>query len=138
MTSPWSRRPLMTAVVLVAVWLASACAATSGQRESAAVGSSGAAQAAIAVEQTSSYFTIENRAGLPLVDIRIALKAANGLTFSAFIPRLETAAKRDLAFGDLRSNDGTSFSPRWQKPREIVITAADLLAKKYELTIPWR
>lgn len=138
MTSTWCRRPLATvAVMFVACWLATACAPTSG-RESGTVGSSGAAGAAIGVEQTSSYLTIENRAGMPLVDIRITLKTANGLSFTTSLPRLESGAKRDLPYEGLRSNDGTSFSPRWQKPREIAVTAADLVAKKYELTIPWR
>lgn len=138
MTGTWSRRPRIV-VVLVAGWLATGCSLTnSGQHESGTVGSSGASQAGIAIEQTSSYLTIENRAGLPLVDVRIVLKAANGLSFSASIPRLETGAKRDFSFADLRSNDGTSFSPRWQRPREIVVTATDLVAKKYQLTVPWK
>ena len=138
MTSMWSRRPLVPVAVLVAGWLAAGCSATTSvQRESGAIGSSGASQAGIGIEKTSSYVTIENRAGLPLLDVRITLKAANGLSFSGVITRLETGAKRDVSFADLRSNDGTSFSPRWQKPREIVVKAADMVAKKYEVTVPW-
>lgn len=139
MTGTWSRRPLALVVVLLASWLSTNCSpSNSGQRESGGVGSSGASESAIAIEKTSSYLTIENRAGLPLVDIRIVVKVANGLAFSALVPRLETAAKRDVSFGNLRSNDGTSFSPQWQRPREIVVTATDLVAKKHELTVPWR
>ena len=133
----WCRHPLITVVALVAGCLATACSGTtSDQREPGA--SSGASPAAIAIETTSSYLTIENRAGLPLVDVRIAVKATNGLSFATLITRLETGAKRDLPFGDLRSNDGTTFSPQWQRPREILVTATDLVGKKYDMTVPWK
>ena len=140
MTVTWRRRrPLITVVALVAGWLATACSGTtSGQRESGSVGSSGTSSAAIAIQTTPSFVTIENRAGLPLVDVRIALKSVSGMSFSTSISRLETGAKRDLSLGDLRSNDGTSYSPRLQRPKEILVTATDLVGKKYDLTVPWK
>jgi len=137
MANTWSRRPLI-GVVLTAGWLTAACSSASGQRETDAIGSSGANSAVIAIERTSSYLTIENRAGLPLVDVRLVLKAANGLTFSTVISRLEASAKRDIPFGELRSPDGTTFSPQWQRAREIAVTATDFVGKKYKLTVPWK
>ena len=134
-----SRRPLNVAVALATAWLAVACTSAVGQHEIGAVGSSGADAAAIAIDRTSSsYLTIDNRAGLPLVDVKVVLTAANGLSFSALIPRLESAAKRDLPFSDIRGNDGTSFNPRWHRPTQIAVTATDFVGKKYDLTIPWK
>ncbi len=139
MTLTWCRRPLVVVAALVVGCLAAACSVTnSAQRESGSVGSSGAAPAAIAVETTPSFLTIENRAGLPLLDIKIDLQSASGMSFSTSVPRLETGAKRDLPLGDLRGRDGTSFSPRWQRAKQVVVTATDLVGKKYELTTPWK
>jgi hypothetical protein len=122
-----------------AAFLAVACSdAITRQTETGAVGSSGTAPAAIAVATTSSFLTIENRAGLPLLDLAVVVKAANGLSFSKSISRLETSAKRDLSLSELRANDGTTFNMRFHKPKEVVVTATDLVGKKYDVTTPWK
>ena len=134
--SPW--RPLATLVVLAVGSLALACSdALTRQADVGAVGSSGTSPAAIVVATSSSFLTVENRAGLPLVDIEVSLKA-NGLSFSKSISRLESSAKRDMSLGEFRSNDGTAFSPRFHTAKEVVITATDLVGKKYDVTVPWK
>ena len=136
--SPW-RGLLVTLVVLAAGAGAMACSdAITRQSETGAVGSSGTAAAAIGVVTSASFLTVENRAGLPLVDVEISLKATNGLSFSKSISRLETSAKRDLSLAELRSNDGTTFNTRFQKPKEVVVKATDLVGKKYDVTVPWK
>ena len=136
--SSW-RRPLVTAVAFAAAALALACSdAISRQTETGAVGSSGTAPAAIAVVTAPSFLTVENRAGLPLVDLDVTVKAANGLSFSKSITRLETSARRDLSLGELRGRDGTTFNARFHKPKEVVVTATDLVGKKYDVTSPWK
>jgi hypothetical protein len=136
--SSW-RRPLVTLVVLAAGAFAMACSdAITRQAETGAIGSSGTAPAAIGIVTTSSFITVENRAGLPLLDVAVTVKAANGLSFSKSISRLEASAKRDMSLGELRSNDGTTFSMRFHKPREVVITATDVVGKKYDVTTPWK
>lgn len=136
--SPW-RGLLVTLVVLAAGAWAMACSdAITRQSETGAVGSSGTAAAAIGVVTSASFLTVENRAGLPLVDVEISLKATNGLSFSKSISRLETSAKRDLSLAELRSNDGTTFNTRFQKPKEVVVKATDLVGKKYDVTVPWK
>ena len=135
--SPW--RPLATLVVLAVGSLALACSdALSRQGDVGAVASSGTSPAAIAVATTSSFLTVENRAGLPLVDIDVAVKATNGLSFTKSISRLESSAKRDMSLGEFRSNDGTAFSPRFHTAKEVVITATDLVGKKYDVKVPWK
>jgi len=130
---------LVTLVVLAAGAGAIACSdAITRQSETGAVGSSGTAAAAIGVVTSASFLTVENRAGLPLVDVEISLKATNGLSFSKSISRLETSAKRDLSLAELRSNDGTTFNTRFQKPKEVVVKATDLVGKKYDVTVPWK
>ena len=139
MSFKWSRHPLITAVALVVGCLAGACSATpKGQIEAGAVGSAGNAPAAIAVQTSSLFVTVENHGDQPLVDVKIALKPPSGVVFSTSIWRLEPGAKRDLSLSDFRSNDGTGFSLRLQRPKQVVVTATDLMAKKYEVTVPWK
>ncbi len=134
MAISWSRRPLVVAVALAGAWLAAACSGAAGQGEA---GSSGSDATAISIAKTSSYLTIENRAGSPLIDVSVVVAAANGLTFSTSIPRLESAARRDVPFSNIRSNDGTSFDPRWQRPTQIAVTATDFVGKKHDVKTRW-
>ena len=139
MSLKWSRRPLVTAVALVAGWLAMACSdAPKVQTEAGAVGSAGDSTTAIGVETSSLFVTVENRAGQPLLDVKVALKPASGTLFTAFLSRLETGAKRDMSLADFRSNDQTTFSLRLQRPKQVIVTATDLVGKKYEVTVPWK
>ena len=131
MANSWSRRPLVVAVVLAGACLAVACSGAAGQ------GEGGLDATAISIGKTSSYLTIENRAGSPLIDVNVVVAAANGLTFSTSIPRLESAARRDVPFPNIRSNDGTSLDPRWQRPTQIAVTATDFVGKKYDVKTRW-
>ena len=136
--SSW-RRPLVTLVALAIGVLATACSdALTRQGETGAIGSSGASPAAIGVETSASYVTIENRAGLPLVDVTVTVKSTSGIAFSKSISRLESGAKRELPLAELRGNDGTTFSPQFHRAREVVITATDLVGKKYDVAVPWK
>src|SRR5437867_3339132 len=104
------RRPLVVFAAVALLVVSTACSsATGSQREAATVGSSGATAAAIGVDTTPSFITIENRAGLPLVDVNVAVQATNGLSFSTSVPRLESGVKRDVSLANLRSPDGTSY-----------------------------
>jgi len=139
MTVNWRRRPLLISSALAVGILSTACSsATSSQREPGAVGSSGAPPSAVAIVTTPSFIAIENRAGLPLVDVTLALQAATGMSFSTSIPRFEAGEKREIAVTNLRSRDGTSYSPVWQRPKTVVLTATDLVGKKYDVTVPWK
>jgi hypothetical protein len=130
MARKWWRRPLLTAVVLGVGWLVAACS------QSGAVGS-GQSESGIVIQTSSMFVTVDNRAGQPLVDVKIALKPASGTLFTNYIPRLESGAKKDLALSDFRSIDGTGYSLRLQRPRQVIVTASDLVGKKYETTVPW-
>ena len=138
MSLKWSRHPLITAVALVVGSLAVACSdALKVQSEGGAVGTAGNS-AAIAVQTSSLFVTVENRAGQPLVDVRITLKPPSGVLFTTSIWRLEPSAKRDVSLSDFRSSDGTSFSLRIQRPRQVLVAATDLFGKKYDVTVPWK
>jgi hypothetical protein len=137
MSHQW-RRAVFTLVALAVGWLAMGCAdARTGQGQGA-VGTAGQLPAAIAVETSSLFVTVENRANAPLLDVTVALKPASGTLFSTSISRLEGSEKRDLSLSEFRSSDGTSFNLRLMRPRQVVVTASDLVGKKYEMTASWK
>jgi hypothetical protein len=137
MSHNW-RRALFTLVALAVGWLAMGCSdARTGQREGA-TGTTGQVPAAIAVETSSLFVTVENRANAPLLDVTVALKPASGTLFSTSISRLEGGEKRDLSLSDFRSPDGTTFNLRMMRPRQVLVTASDLVGKKYDMTVPWK
>ena len=134
------RALILCPVVVVLGCIAPGCSGASSEGGGTAGTSGQAETAAIAVEVTSPFLTVvvENRAGRPLVDVRVTLKAGR-LMYAAAVPRLETSEKRVLSPGEFRgSGDGAAFNPNVVRPREILIAASDLDGKKYEVTAPWK
>lgn len=127
-------------VVVVLGCIAPGCSGASSEG-GGAVGTSGPVEtAAIAVQITSPFLTVEveNRTGRPLVDMRVTLKAGV-LMYVAAVPRLETSEKRVLSPSEFRgSRDGAVFNPSVVRPREILVAASDLDGKMYEVTVPWK
>lgn len=138
MSLKW-RRSFFALVALAAGWLAIGCSDTlSTQGERGAVGTSAQAPAPITVQTSSMFVTIENRANQPLLNVKVALKPPSGTLFATSISRLETNEKRDISLSDFRSPDGTWFNLRMMRPRQVLVTANDLVDKKYEVTVPWQ
>ena len=50
---------------------------------------------------------------------------------------MENGEKRELSLGQFRSHDGTTFSPRFLKAKQVTVTATDIVGKKHELTKAW-
>jgi len=81
---------------------------------------------------------VTNNAGQPLQDVRIAIQpVGTAPPFTATIRRLENSERRELSLTEFRSNDGTTFSPRVYRARQVTVTGTDLVGKKHELTKPW-
>ena len=127
-------------VVLVLDCIALGCSGSSSEGGGAVSTSGQIEPSAIAVQITSPFLTVEveNRAGRPLIDMRVSLKAG-ALMYAATVPRLETSEKRVLSPSEFRgTRDGAVFNPSVVRPREILIVASDLDGKKYEVTVPWK
>ena len=87
----------------------------------------------------SLYISVENRVQRPLLDVRIAVKPVGAASaFTKSISRLEGSEKRDLSLGEFSENDGTRFSLRVVRPKEVDVTATDQLGTKYHMTTPWK
>jgi len=91
----------------------------------------------VLVQLNSSFITIQNRAGLPLTDVKVAVVPYSRTEFTKFVARLESGEKRDIMLGELSSRDGTVFSPRVVKAKTIRVTATDVVGKQYDVEVPW-
>ena len=108
----------------------SACSST----EEAAQGGN----APIGIQTSQFSVTLENKAGLPLVDLEVAILAVDGLAYTHLVPRLENAEKRDLALTDFAGRDGTTFNLRVVRPKNVRVTGKDVTDKEYEVEVLWK
>jgi len=131
------RPTLSGAGVLIVSCLAFACSPTSARGPAAA--STSAQKAFMAIEPSSIVMTVENREQQPLLDVRIAIRPVGGSTeFVKLMSRMESGEKRTLSLGEFNGRDGTPFSLRVVRPKEIAVTAVGLSNEKYAMTVPWR
>ena len=138
MTLSRRRSVIATAGLFFAGWLLSACSAASPP-ETQPLGTAGVEPSAIAVETSNQSVTVTNNAGKPIEDVIIAIQPASvGSPFTLTLRRMENGEKRDIALGQFRSSDGTTFSPRLYKARRVTVTATDILGSKHEITKPWK
>ena len=135
-----SRRRSVFATIgfIAATWLLSACSNQSAP-ETRPLGTGGVEPAAIGLETSNQSVIVTNNAGKPIEDILIAIKPVGvAPPFALTVRRMENAEKRDISVGQFRSNDGTTFSPRLYTPRQVTVTATDIVGKKHEITKPWK
>lgn len=127
----------LTVGLIAATWLLPACSAASNP-ETGALGTSGAEPSAIALETSSQSITVTNNAGKPIEDVRIAIQPIGSAPpFTSTLRRLENGEKRELSLAQFRSNDGTTFNPRFAKAKQVTVTATDIVGKRHELTRAW-
>ena len=137
MTLSLRRSVTATAGLIAAGWLLSACSNASTQ-EPGATGTGGSQDSEIAVEASNQSVVITNNAGKPIEDVRIAIQPfGNAPAFTTTLRRMENAERREISLTQFRSNDGTTFSPRLTKARQLTVTATDIVGKKHELTRAW-
>ncbi|HMJ83484.1 MAG TPA: hypothetical protein VK504_09970 [Vicinamibacterales bacterium] len=133
------RRSVIATVGLIATsWLFAACS-TASPPETQPLGTAGVEPLAIAVETSNQSVIVTNNAGKPIEDVLITIQPVSvAPPFTLTVRRMENGEKRDIALGQFRSNDGTTFSPRLYKARQVTVTATDIVGKKHEITKPWR
>jgi hypothetical protein len=100
-----------------------------------AVGS-GSGVSAVVVARGERGITIENRAGRPLLNIRLVIEGRDNGAFAYTLPTLDTGATREVPFADFRSEDGTLFDGS-AAAKQIKTTARDTLGNNYDVTTPW-
>ena len=96
-----------------------------------------AADAPIGIETSQLFVTIQNKAGIGLLDVRIAVQTP-GAPYTYFLSRLESGDKKDIPLNAFSSRDGTALSLRMVRPRAVQVTATDMVKKQYDVKAPWQ
>ncbi|MBI2833092.1 MAG: hypothetical protein HYX76_01525, partial [Acidobacteria bacterium] len=78
-------RPLRVGPLVVALALATAVVVTAACSEGDATAARGSTT--VGIEISPFFVTLENKAGLPLLDIRVAIEVAGRTTYTAFLGR---------------------------------------------------
>jgi len=95
--------------------------------------------APIGIQNSQLSIVIENKVGMPLTDVDVAIVPVGGATeFKKFVGRMENAEKRDLSLGGFYGRDGTTFNLRVVRPRAVRVTGKDLNAKPYNVEARWQ
>jgi hypothetical protein len=128
-------RPTLPGAAVLAATVAIACSPSSARGPSG--GPPGQKQF-LSIEPSSIVMTMENREQQPLLDVRIAIRPVGGQTeYVKLVSRLESGEKRTVSLGEFNGRDGTPFSLRVVRPKEIAVTATGLTNEKFSMTVPW-
>jgi len=96
-------------------------------------------QALISVQTSQLSVVVENKVGMPLVDVEVAIVPVGGATqFTKVAGRLENGEKREFALGSFFGRDGTTFSLRVVRPKTVRVTGKDLNNKTVQVDVPWK
>jgi hypothetical protein len=132
--NPSLRRVRQMAGVLAIGALALAVSACSG-----GAGTATGDMSSISVATSSMFVTVTNTAGLPLLDVNVAIvPVGQPNEYGRFVGRMENAEKREIALGDFNGRDGTPFSLRITRPQSVHVIAKDMNGKNYEVSVPWQ
>jgi hypothetical protein len=126
---------LVASSLLFAALTLSACS-SGDTAEAGAVGTT--ATGPLGITYSSTYLTLENRAGVPFVEAKVEI-IPRGMRppFRTTVARIEGAAKHDVPFNVFRSADGTPFQRGNFRTRTIKVTATDVTGKVIEQEIPF-
>ena len=92
----------------------------------------------VVVARAERGITVENRAGRPLLNIRLVIEGRDsGAAFGYTLPTVDAGATREVPFAEFRSEDGTLFDPGSTAAKQIKTTARDTLGNSYDVTTPW-
>ena len=122
-------------VALLGALLLSACTGP-GVRE--AIGT-GAEATPVVIHTSKSAVTVENRAGRPLLNVRVAIGATEApAPFVRIIPSIDMGQTMTLPLTDFRTEEGVAFDPTAAAPTQVTVRARDTLTNSYEVTVPWQ
>jgi hypothetical protein len=93
----------------------------------------------IGVETSQFSVVIQNKVGMPLTDVQVAILPVGGVTqYTKMAGRLDNGEKREIALGGFFGRDGTPFSLRVVRPKTVRVTARDMNNKPVQIDVPWK
>jgi hypothetical protein len=120
-----------------------ACALGAAPLLAAACSEQGSAQqidadAPVTIEIHQTLISLKNKAGLPLMDVKLTVVPYSRTEFTRSFARMENSESREVMLSDLSSRDGTPFNPRVVKAKLVKLSATDAVGKHYDLEMPWK
>ena len=94
--------------------------------------------APVLISTRQTVIALQNRAGVPLADIKLTVVAYGNTEFTRMLGRMETEESREVNLNQLSSRDGTSFNARLSKPKLVRFTATDVNGKPVDLEVAWK
>jgi hypothetical protein len=123
-------------IVFVGLFL-SACT-TPGVDKALGTGAGADGANPIVVTTSPSTVVIENHAGRPLLNVRVAVDATGStLPFVKNVPTVDTAETMTLQLTDFRTDDAMTFDPGAATPKQVTVKARDTMSKTYEASASW-
>jgi hypothetical protein len=95
------------------------------------------ANSPIGIETSQFGVTVDNKSGVPLVDLAVIVQTPS-MDFTSSIPRLEDAEHHEIRIDDFTSRDGTHLNLRVEQPRSVRVTASDITHKPYDVATSWQ
>ena len=96
------------------------------------------ANSPVAITTHQTVVRVQNKAGLPLMDIKLTVVPYGNTEFSRLLSRMENMESREIGLNELASRDGTVFNLRLSKPKLVRLSATDATGKHYDVEVPWR
>ena len=125
-------RTLFAVTALAAAALAGAACSSQG-------GAGASENALIGIQTSQLWITVENKAGMALIDLVIEIiPAGSQVSYTATYYRLENGEKRDFAAANFTSRDNTPFNIRVSRPKAVRLTGKDITGKVVRVEVPWR
>jgi hypothetical protein len=126
----WRLATLAFAATLVIGSLASTACSQQGSAEQL--------NAPVLISTHQTTVSIQNKAGLPLSDVKVTVVPYGNTEFSRMIGRLENEESRELSLSQLSSQDGTAFNARLSKPKLVRFNAKDANGKPVDVEVAWK
>lgn len=136
--SPLLRRSVVVGASLLAAILVTGCS-NFAKSEAGLVATSGTGAPTIGIETSNMFVTVVNNAGAPIQDVQVAIQPVGSvLKFTSTLSRMENGERRDISLAQFRGNDGTTFTPRIYRPKQVSVVAKDIIGKTHERTMAWQ
>lgn len=92
----------------------------------------------IGVSTRNTTVTVENRSGGELSNVKLTVVAFGNTEYSKPMGILAKAESRNASLGELTSQDGSTFSVTFTRPKSVKLTAVDASGQAVTVETPWK
>ena len=121
---------LVVALVSIAA-LTAACSESSSAEQLSA-------SSPVSIAMQTNAIVVQNRAGMPLSDVKVMLVAFGNKQYAANVGRLDNQESRRVALSELTGADRATFNPSFTRPKVVRVHATSSEGKAFEIETPWK